>query len=682
MNKRILSFSFALLFTVLTLFINFNLQARIIYTDPVQNAKYVSPSNNIILGFDGDIRSTDLNSLIKVTGTLSGNHTGDIILTSDKNKFIFKPHNSFLYNERVDVTLRGLKTSTPSSNNMAFSFYTQETEVAFDHHEFNREEFGKTSAYQSDDSRSDLGFPLITVTASNNPAPGYLFMTNFPYEKIPYTPFLFILNNDGTVYYSKDVTPTDYVFDFQKQPNGTLTYYDNHATKHKYYAMNNQYKIIDSFYCGNGYMTDLHELRVLPNGHALLMSYDPQIVNMSLIVPGGQPNATVIGLIIQEIDQNKNVVFQWRSWDHVAITDANHVDLTSSRVDYIHGNAIEMDTDGNIMISSRHFSEITKINRSTGSIMWRMGGTQNQFTFINDPIQFSYQHSIRRIPNGNVILYDNGNYHSPPHSRAVEYTLNELTKTATLVWSYRNTPDIFGFAMGSVQRLSNGNTLISWGATNPTMTEVKPTGVKALELTLPTDIYSYRTFKYDMPVKLNATMIIQGFYNSTTNRMNMKDTVSLYLRNVNSPFNIVDSSKAVVDSVTMKGVFTFSSTVSGNYYVTVKHRNSTETWSKPGGVTFVSGNTHNYDFTTAASQAYGNNLIQVDASPLRFGIYNGDVDQNDIISLLDIVSTFNNSTNFINGYVPTDVNGDKLTNLADITFVTNNSNLFISSITP
>ncbi len=93
-----------------------------------------------------------------------------------------------------------------------------------------------------------------------------------------------------------------------------MTYFD--CLTGKYYAEDSQYNIVDSFYCGNGYSTDTHELRVLNNGHALLMSYDPQNVDMSLIVPGGDPNAIVIGLIIQEIDENKNVVFQWRSWDH------------------------------------------------------------------------------------------------------------------------------------------------------------------------------------------------------------------------------------------------------------------------------------------------------------------------------------------------------------------------------
>ena len=74
--------------------------------------------------------------------------------------------------------------------------------------------------------------------------------------------------------------------------------------------------------------------------------------------------------------------------------------------------------------------------------------------------------------------------------------MDVVHKTATKVWEYRHTPDVFGNAMGSVQRLQNGNTLICWGATNPTLTEVRPNGIKAFELSLPTGVYSYRAFRF------------------------------------------------------------------------------------------------------------------------------------------------------------------------------------------
>src|SRR5262249_1557432 len=151
-----------------------------------------------------------------------------------------------------------------------------------------------------------------------------------------------------------------------------------------------------------------------------------------------------------------------------------HVSFSIEPVDYVHTNSIEIDTDGNIIASHRHLDQVTKIDLSTGDFIWRLGGVNNEFTFINDSDRFSYQHDCRRLPDGNLTLYDDGNFHVPSKSFAKEYQLDEANMTATLVWSYSH-PNVNGIiayydATGSVQRLSNGNTFIGWGRrTNSTL---------------------------------------------------------------------------------------------------------------------------------------------------------------------------------------------------------------------
>ncbi|HKJ80577.1 MAG TPA: aryl-sulfate sulfotransferase, partial [Ignavibacteriaceae bacterium] len=343
-------------------------------------------------------------------------------------------------------------------------------------------------------------FPMLNVTQSNNPTPGYIFLTNFSIQNSnPYGNYLLIVDNSGNpVFYRK---MPQICFDFKLQPNGLLTYYDESTMK--FYAMNTNYAIVDSFACGNGYYTDVHELRVLPNGNYFLLGDDFETVDMSQIVSGGNPNAVVEGNIIQELDKNGNVIFQWRSWDHFKITDATHEDLTQATIDYVHANAIEIEHDGNLLLSSRHMDEITNININTGDIIWRLGGKNNQFNFVNDPIQFSHQHTIRELPNGDLTLYDDGNYHTPPFSRGVEYKVDTANMTAALVWQYESNPDIYSNAMGSVQRLSNGNTLIGWGTANPSVIESTPDGQVALEMSLPENQWSYRAFRFPM-VFLNS----------------------------------------------------------------------------------------------------------------------------------------------------------------------------------
>jgi outer membrane protein assembly factor BamB len=133
-------------------------------------------------------------------------------------------------------------------------------------------------------------------------------------------------------------------------------------------------------------------------------------------------------------------------------------------VDFTHANAIDVMADGSYLISLRNLSQILKIDSTTGDILWRLGGEDGQFTFVNDSLNgFSCQHAARELPNGDIILFDDGDGHSPPQSRAVEYALDTTAMTATLVWSAEDNPPIFAAYMGNAERLPNGNTLIAYG---------------------------------------------------------------------------------------------------------------------------------------------------------------------------------------------------------------------------
>ena len=96
---------------------------------------------------------------------------------------------------------------------------------------------------------------------------------------------------------------------------------------------------------------------------------------------------------------------------------------------------------------------------------------------------------------------------------------------------------------------------------------------------------------------IDITVIPEGFYDVGLNRMNKKDTVTAYLRNTALPYAKMDSAKAVIDSLTFKGSFSFRNISSGTYYLSINHRNSIETWSKAGGEAIIKGSTINYDFT-------------------------------------------------------------------------------------
>ena len=192
-------------------------------------------------------------------------------------------------------------------------------------------------------------------------------------------------------------------------------------------------------------------------------------------------------------------------------------------------------------------------------------------------------------------------------------------------------------------------------------------------------ITNYNPLINSIVTNLNLTLAQEGFYNYSLSRLNMKDTVTVYLKNNTAPFANVDSARGVIDSITFTGNFAFRNAPSGNYYIVVKHRNCIETWSKSGGENYTFGGTVNYNFTTSASQAYGSNLQLVDT---RYCLFSGDINQDGSVNLDDVLSAYNDANSFLTGYLNTDVNGDLITELSDVLIVYNNSGNFVSNITP
>jgi hypothetical protein len=483
------------------------------FLSPVPGATQILPEANIIIRPGGVVDpSTVAPGLLRVRGSLSGLHDGRLQISDDRQTLTFQPDAPFLPAEqvicRIGVGLRTDSRGTILPAEFAFTVAGPERNNLLDPPALSEIDDAESAGSgaggagvggwlpllpppPSDSIPAD--FPRIQASVAGTTAPGRLFLSNFSLGTTT-VPYLMILENDGRPFFQRKLAAP--ALDFKMQPDGRLTYYDTSAKC--FYALNALYAVVDSFRCGNGYSTDGHDLLLLPNGHALLMSYDPELMDLDPTKPG-LAFGVVIGLIIQELDRQKNVVFQWRSWDHFKISDATVRITFGGGLDYVHGNSLDVDPSGNIILSCRHMDEVTKISRATGEILWRLGGKNNQFAFLNDPLPFSHQHAVRSLPNGHLALFDNGNLHVPHFSRAMEYAIDEGQKTATVAWQYRLNPDVFGPAFGYVQRFANGNTLICWGATTPTLTEVAPDGSIASELTLDPGIATYRAVRFEWP---------------------------------------------------------------------------------------------------------------------------------------------------------------------------------------
>jgi len=246
-----------------------------------------------------------------------------------------------------------------------------------------------------------------------------------------------------------------------------------------------------------GYSTDNHDIRLTTKGTAVLLGFDLRAMDLTSL--GLSSSTEVLGNVLQEVDSAGRLLFSWNAFDHFTLADVDPaviplISLSPSRLDWTHANAVDVDQDGNYLVSFRHLSEVTKIDSRNGAVLWRLGGVRNDFMFDSDSNEFSFQHGVRRLPTGSLIMFDNGNRHTPPFSRAIEYRLNEQTRTAQAVWQYRPTPDLFSFALGFAERLGNGNTLVTFG-TSAIVQEVSPAAKLVWQVSVPAGLFVYRAYR-------------------------------------------------------------------------------------------------------------------------------------------------------------------------------------------
>lgn len=168
---------------------------------------------------------------------------------------------------------------------------------------------------------------------------------------------------------------------------------------------------------------------------------------------------------------------------------------------------------------------------------------------------------------------------------------------------------------------------------------------------------------------INLKIAPEGLFNSATDKLFRKDSVIMFLRNINSPYQIIDSSKKVIDSANLSALFNFSVVQTGNYYFSVKTRNTLETWCRSGGININPG-ANNYDMTASASQAYGSNMVLKGS---RYCIYSGNVNNDQIIDSDDLSMIENDVYNFVLGNGITNLNGDNIVDIDDMAIVDRNA---------
>lgn len=355
--------------------------------------------------------------------------------------------------------------------------------------------------------------------SNNGVNSGYYFLT--PFKLRPQNTQTFdlrrsalLLDSDGYVFWYH-VPVTGICVDFKYYPQSKLYSVTNPSGPNpvSFIIMDSSLTIIDTVNAVN-LAGDIHDIQELQNGNWLVSTIHVDTADLTgytFLGQNGMPNTPIKGYGFQEIDASGAVLMDWNSNDYIHPSETyDEYGYDSSFFDYCHGNTLEEDTDGNILISFRHLNAIYKVNRLTGDVMWRLGGKSSDFTFINDSL-FSGQHDIRRIENGNYSLFDNGNMSPLPKiSRGVEYQLDTINWTATLVKEYVHPDSVYGSAMGSYQTTTNNSKILGYGLVmrpDPNITIIDSDEMITSQIFFEDSVVSYRAYHFtpDLPERPQIT---------------------------------------------------------------------------------------------------------------------------------------------------------------------------------
>jgi len=341
-------------------------------------------------------------------------------------------------------------------------------------------------------SRPDLRIPALTVaTRPGAVSPGLLLLAPYNAPADAQAGAVIFTDRGDPVW--EQPLPNLVTTDFRVQTYAgrpALTWWQGKVVLGhgvgSYVIADSSYRPLAHVNAGNGMSGDLHEFLLTDRGTALLTTY--LVTRHDLRAVGGASDGSIQDAIFQEVDiASGRVLLEWHSLDHIPITDSYWG--LGSDWDYVHLNSIGVDTDGNLLVSSRNTHTIYKIDRSSGAIIWRLGGKHSDFALDREAV-FAWQHDARRQPDGSISLFDNGER----VSRALLLNVDEARRRVTLRRAYTHPQQLFATSQGNVQTLSNGNILVGWGA-QPYVSEFTPDGTLVFDAKLGPGYVSYRAYR-------------------------------------------------------------------------------------------------------------------------------------------------------------------------------------------
>jgi hypothetical protein len=455
------------------------------------------------------LTSSDLVS-VRVTGSRTGVHRGHLATLPDHAGVAFYPVRPFLAGERVTVTARlrsaadGTASGDPGARVLRFSFRigspapaaTRPPTLAGAHGAGRPTPARAHSAgppTQSFHSEPTLHPPLISVSGHLDISSGDVFLT----AQNPVQPGPMILDPQGRLVWFEPVSQGQpmnlQVQSYQGHP--VLTYWVGVFRQWgEDMILDTSYRTVAVVHGADGLVADLHDFQITRQGTALVDEYKETRANLTGV--GGPARGHVLDCIIQELDiRTGRLLWQWQSLGHVPLR-ASHapVPTGSAPFDYFHLNSIQQLPNGNLVISARNTWAVYEIDRSTGRIIWTVGGRQPSF-HMGSGTGFEWQHDARL--NGQTLsLFDDAAApQEEPESSAKVLHLNLKTDSVSLVHTYTHSPALLANSAGSAQILADGDVFVGWGP-QPDFSEYSPSGRQVFNGAFAWGTDSYRGFRF------------------------------------------------------------------------------------------------------------------------------------------------------------------------------------------
>ncbi len=366
-------------------------------------------------------------------------------------------------------------------------------------------------------------FPRLEIDRPGEPAPGWYIATLRP----PGAPTMFagILDSRGVPVWYKRING-DFV-DVRRRADGRLLLMPNLGPRYGvepdrgYLVMGFTGTLIDELGTvadpdvpGLALPTDHHDIVSLPDGGRALLSYPVRDGDLSALGPGYLVNDEFADGAIQEINPGVANPWTWFTSDHFGFDEAPYPlrfgpfpEYQGNEVDVFHLNSLQRvdDGTGDYVVSARHLDAVFRVDRATGNVDWVLGsplppGAVNKnnkprLQIIGDPFGGPRrQHDARLV--GNVLtMFDNRTDTGQP-ARAVAYEINEVSRTATMLWQITEPQGRTSLALGSNRPTPEGSVLVAWGAAlQPLFGEFTTAGQPLMQITQVGGGLSYRIVK-------------------------------------------------------------------------------------------------------------------------------------------------------------------------------------------